>query len=188
MVRKRRRYGTRRIAAELKRAGEKIGRAAVRRVLRQENLRALRPKRFVPRTTDSGHGQLASPNLLAAKENQPKRAAQVIVGDITYLPLPGGRWCYLAVWQDKFTRRIVGWALEGRMTDELVIKAFDNAARAGLIAQNAVVHTDRGSQYVSNAFRYRLAAHNLRQSMPAAKAIVTTMRKPKVFSPDSKPN
>lgn len=64
----RRRYGSRRIAAVLQRAGEKIGRFQVRGVLRQENLQAIRPKRFVPRTTDSGHGKLASPKLLAAKK------------------------------------------------------------------------------------------------------------------------
>lgn len=161
----RRRYGTRRIAAELQRAGAQIGRSAVRTVLREANLRALRPKKFAPRTTDSAHGKLASPNLLAAKENQPVRAAQVIIGDITYLPLCGGQWCYLAVWQDKFTRRVVGWAVSDRMTDQLVIRAFDTATRAGLIAPNAIIHTDRGSQYVSGDFRARLAAHKIRQSM-----------------------
>lgn len=133
--------------------------------MREENLQAICPKRFVPKTTDSSHGSLVSPNLLIKSENQPTKPASVIIGDITYLPLSNGSWCYLAVWQDKLTRRIVGWAVEARMTDDLVIKAFEKATRNGLIKPGAIVHTDRGSQYVSTDFRALLAKHQLRQSM-----------------------
>lgn len=163
----RRRYGSRRIAAELQRSGEQIGRARVRRVMRAENLRAIQPKRFMPKTTDSGHGQAASPNLLTRAENQPSAGGQVIVGDITYLPLWSGSWCYLAIWQDKFTRRIVGWAVAAAVTDELVIKALEKAIGNGFIRSGAIIHTDRGSQYVSKEFRGRLTNFNLRQSMSA---------------------
>ncbi len=79
----RRRYGTRRIAAELRREGERIGRGRIRAVMREENWRAIQPKRFVPKTTNSQHGKLASPNLLSVAENQPLTAASVIIGDIT---------------------------------------------------------------------------------------------------------
>lgn len=161
----RRRYGTRRIAAELADEGIKAGRQEVRTAMKRENLQAIQPKRFVPKTTNSAHGRLGSPNLLGATENQPQAAATVVIGDITYLPLQNGAWCYLAIWQDKFTRRIIGWAVEANMTDELVIKAFNKAVRRGLIKENAIVHTDQGSQYVSNDFRARLRAHKLRQSM-----------------------
>lgn len=163
----RRRYGSRRIAAQLQARGERIGRAAVRSVLRSENLRAIQPKKFVPSATDSRHGQTASPNLLATAENQATGAGQVVVGDITYLPLLKGGWCYLAMWQDKFTRRIVGWAVEASMTDELVIKALEKAILKGLIKPGAIIHSDRGSQYVSKDFRSRLTHYGLRQSMSA---------------------
>jgi putative transposase len=128
-------------------------------------LRAVQPKKFVPRTTDSSHGQAASPNWLAAAENQPQAAGQVIVGDITYLPLWSGSWCYLAIWQDKFTRRIVGWAVAARMTDELVIVALKKALLGGLVKAGAIIHADRGSQYISKDCRALLKANNLRQSM-----------------------
>ena len=163
----RRRYGSRRIAAELQRTGERIGRGAVRSVMRAENLRAIQPKRFVPKTTDSRHEQVASPNLLAQAENCATKPAAVIVGDITYLPLTNGKWCYLAIWQDKLTRRIVGWAVAARMTDELVILALEKAARNGFLEPGAIIHTDRGSQYVSLDFRACLSRYQLRQSMSA---------------------
>lgn len=163
----RRRYGSRRIAAELQRSGESVGRTAVRRVMRAESLRAIQPRKFVPKTTDSRHGQAASPNLLARAENQVTKPGAVIVGDITYLPLSNGKWCYLAIWQDKFTRRIIGWAVAAAMTDELVIKALEKASTNGFIKPGAIIHSDRGSQYVSRDFRSRLANYRLRQSMSA---------------------
>lgn len=129
----RRRYGTRRIAAELK-----IGRSAVRKVLRRENLRAIAPKRFTPKTTDSKHGLPVCANLLQSGTNAPAAQGEVLVGDITYLPLRGGGFCYLACLQDKYTRRIVGWKVSGRMTAQLVIDVFLQARRGGLIGKGAI--------------------------------------------------
>jgi transposase InsO family protein len=161
----RRRYGSRRISLELKKQGIRVGRGAVRAVLKAENLRAIAPKKFVPKTTDSKHGQLASPNLLKLPENKPHARASVIIGDITYLRLVSGEWCYLAVWQDKFTRRIIGWAVAAQMTAELVNSALRKGIAKGLIKANAIIHTDHGSQYVAGEFRALLARHKFRQSM-----------------------
>lgn len=73
-------------------------------------LKAIQPKSFVPRTTDSRHGFRVSENLL--KEiREIKEKCSVIVGDITYLPMQSGKFCYLATFQDKLTRRIVGWEI-----------------------------------------------------------------------------
>ena len=96
----RRRYGTRRIAAQLK-----IGRAAARSAMRRGGLKAIAPKAFRPKTTDSRHDLRVSPNLLQNGINAPAEKGAVMVGDITYLPLSGGGFCYLACFQDKFTRR-----------------------------------------------------------------------------------
>jgi len=76
-----------------------------------------------------------------------------------------GKWSYLATWQDKFSKRILGWAVEERMTDELVTKAFAKAVASGGIGAKTIVHTDRGSQYVSHNFRRILQANQCRQSM-----------------------
>lgn len=120
---------------------------------------------YVPRTTDSCHGVTSSPNLLLDAENAPHGSREVIVGDITYLPLQTGKWGYLASWQDKFTRRVVGWAVESRMSEELVIKAFTKAINSGSVKSGTIIHTDQGSQYLSSNFRALLKAAGCRQSM-----------------------
>jgi putative transposase len=158
----RRRYGTRRLAVELQ-----TGRASVRAAMRRENLRAIGPRRFKPRTTDSDHASRVSPNLLKESANASTAAGEVIVGDITYIRLRDGSFCYLAIFQDKFTRRIVGWAISLRMTVQLVIDAFQMARRRALIKRGAIIHTDRGSQYAAVEFRRLLYIYGFRQSMSA---------------------
>jgi putative transposase len=91
----------------------------------------------------------------------------VIVGDITYLPLQNGKFCYLATFQDKFTRRVVGWQVSANMTAQLVINAFNRARSRGLIKRGAIIHTDRGSQYASVEYRRLLYIYGFRQSMSA---------------------
>ncbi len=154
-----RRYGSRRIAAELG-----MGRFLVRRLMQEQNLVAIQPKSYRPQTTDSSHGQMASPNLLLDPRNEPKSWGECVVGDITYVPTREG-WAYLAMFQDKRTKRIVGWAISNSMTAELVARALQMALRRGLIKRRCIVHTDRGSQYVSKEFRSLLERHGLRQSM-----------------------
>lgn len=83
--------------------------------MNQEGLRAIQPKAFKPQTTDS-KGTTAAENLLANIELKECLAGKIIIGDITYIRLKGGKFAYLAVWQDKVTRRIVGWSLSLEMT------------------------------------------------------------------------
>ncbi len=161
----RRRYGARRIAAELMAMGINAGRFAVRTLMKRQNLQAIQPRPFVPRTTDSRHTAQPSPNLLLDARYAPRQPREVIVGDITYLPLQSGKWSYLASWQDKFSKRIVGWAVAQRMTDDLVIEALEKAIRSGSVTGGTIIHTDRGGQYVSNNFRALLQANKCRQSM-----------------------
>lgn len=158
----RRRYGSRRIAAELKAEGFAVGRCKVRSLMNEHNLRAIQPRRFVPRTTLSDNRR-ASPNLL--KEASTRQPRLALVGDITYLPLVGGKFCYLASWQDKVSKRIVGWKVSMRMTEDLVANALDKALTRGLVKTGAIIHSDRGSQYSSRSFRKLLADNRLRQSM-----------------------
>ena len=90
---------------------------------------------------------------------------KIIIGDITYIRMRGGRFCYLAVWQDKITRRIIGWSLGLEMTAELVFSALKKAMNKGLIQAGALVHSDQGSQYASMAFRESLRRNGFQQSM-----------------------
>ena len=112
----RRRYGSRRIQAELAAQNIKVGRFQIRSLMRSQELQAIAPRRFRPQTTDSRHSVQPSPNLLLDEQNAAQQPGEVIVGDITYLPLSSGKWSYLASWQDQFTKRIVG--LGGRWFDD----------------------------------------------------------------------
>ncbi len=155
-----RRYGSRRIAVALK-----IGRNTVRKVLKSEGLQAIQPKSFKPQTTDSKHGFGYNENLLKELQNEPNNKGEVFIGDITYLRLQSGSFCYLAMLQDKFTRRIVGWKVSERMTAQLVIDVFNQARKRYLMKKRAIIHTDRGSQYASVEYRRLLYLHGFRQSM-----------------------
>lgn len=153
-------------APRCKKNGERLGRFRVRRLLREQNLRAIESKKFVPKTTD-WRGTTCSPNLLTEIKISECAAGKIIIGDSTYLPLWNGKWCYLAIWQEKVTRRIVGWHLSETMPAELVIKALPKAISKGLIKAGAIVHTDQGSQSAARDFRALLARHLFGQSMSA---------------------
>jgi putative transposase len=161
-----RRYGSRRILAELQAEGYTIGRRRVRRLMKEQQLRALQPKSFVPRTTDSRHGQRMSPNLLP--ELEVSRPRQVLVSDITYLPLASGAWAYLATWLDLYSRKILGWQVAATQTAELVIGALRQAIVRERLPRGLIVHSDRGGQYVDAEFRQLLRDYGYRQSMSRA--------------------
>jgi putative transposase len=160
----RRRYGVRRITASINKDGVKIGKFQVRRLMKEAGLKAIGAKKFVPQTTDS-KGTVAAPNLLKDIKIKECAVSKIIIGDITYIPLSDGSWCYLAMWQDKVTRRIIDWSLSHTMTAELVISALQKAMRKGLVLAGAIIHSDRGSQYASNDFRELLRKSGFQQSI-----------------------
>lgn len=162
-----RRYGIRRICAELKEQQIRIGKHKCRRILQKHGLRAIQPRSFVPRTTQSRHPYPISPNLLQDRQ-PPARPNEVWVGDITYLPLSEGRWAYLSVWMDLYSRRIVGWQLESHMREDLVIVALKKALQTRGVKQGLIVHSDRGGQYAGGEFRRLLVKRKIQQSMSRA--------------------
>ena len=163
----RKRYGVRRLVAELRALGVEMGAYKVRLVLRKHGLRAIQPRSFVPRTTDSRHPYPISPHLLAELP-LPTAPNQVWVGDITYIPLAGGGFLYLAVWMDLYSRRIVGWRLEEHMQEELVVAALGQALSTRTVAQGMIAHSDRGGQYAGKVFRKLLDKRKIHQSMSRA--------------------
>lgn len=160
----RRRYGIRRLLPELQAQGLTIGHYKVRGILRRHGLKAIQPRSFVPRTTDSRHPYEISPNLLQ-EQPFPKLINQVWVGDITYIPLKDGRWAYLAVWMDLFSRKVTGWQLADHMREELIVEAIKKALANRCASEGLIVHSDRGGQYAGKKFRKLLESHGLLQSM-----------------------
>lgn len=162
----RRRYGSRRLVREMKDRGVKVSRDFVRKVLVDNQLKPIQPRSFVPPTTDSRHTMGYSPNLLLDRP-RPTAPNQVWVSDITYIPLATGKWLYLAVWVDLWSRRVVGWCLADHMRDELVITALRRALLGRQPADGLILHSDRGGQYASKDFRKLLVSKYL-QSMSRA--------------------
>ena len=150
------RYGTRRLRAELRAEGHAVGRYALRTWLHRHGLQALSTRSQRPRTTVADPAAVVAENRLLGQP-APTALNRVWVGDITYLPLVGGRWCYLATWRDACSRRVVGWHLAAQMPTELVLLALEQALTLRQPAPGLIVHADRGSQYTSAACRARVA-------------------------------
>jgi len=162
-----RRYGARRIAEELADMGELCSPRGVAKILRTQGLRAIQPKSFVPKTTDSQHHLGYSPNLILDTP-EPCGVNQLWVGDITYVPLHGGAFSYLALLLDRYSRNIVGWELAETMTEALTLAALRMAIRDRQPSALLVHHTDRGGQYASYRYRAVLRRAGMRQSMSRA--------------------
>ncbi len=143
-------YGAKRIANELRKQWQCVGKNRVWRLMRENNLRVKTTRRFKV-TTNSDHKRPVAPNLVQRQFSAPA-PNRVWTGDITYIETAQG-WLYLAVVLDLFSRRIVGWSMSNRMTDDLVITAFTNASVRRRPPAGFLFHSDRGSQYCSKRFR-----------------------------------
>ena len=161
--RHRRRYGYRRVGAELSDRGVTCAPARVRRLMAQRALHALQPKNFLPKTSD-GRADKPSANLLCGQP-LPDAPDQAWAGDITFIPTSTG-WLYLAVVIDLCSRRIVGWSLADHLRSDLVLDALRQALQTRP-THDTIFHSDRGSQYGSTPFRKALVKAGLRQSMSA---------------------
>lgn len=156
-------YGSPRIARELATQGIRCSRNRVARLMRAKGLKGILPRRFQPKTTDSRHDGPIAPNRLEAplELSQPN---QVWVGDITYIPTHEG-WTYLAAFMDRKTRTIKGWAVSDSLKSKLVVDSFLQADFRHRPEPGLIVHSARGSQYTSTAFRTQLEAHHALPSM-----------------------
>jgi transposase InsO family protein len=157
-------YGSPKICISLAAAGETVNHKRVARLMRENEIRAKRTKRsYRPQTTDSNHNL----PIVANQLNREFRATgpdQKWASDISYIRTDEG-WLYLAVFIDLYSRLVVGWAASSEMTVELIDKAFLMGQTRRGRAVNPLVHSDRGSQYASKAFREKLSAWECRQSM-----------------------
>src|SRR5260370_6577042 len=126
--------------------------------MREHGIRAKAPRRFV-RTTDSRHGLPVADNVLD-RDFAPAGPNAAWSADITYIPTADG-WLYLAVVEDLFSRRIVGWSMDATMTSRLVVDALDMALRRRAPEEGLLAHSDRGSQYASEHYQRLLAGHRI---------------------------
>ena len=156
-------YGSYRIQAELVDAGMRCGRKRVSRLMRANELIPKAARRFKVMTTDSKHKLPVAPNTLDQNFTV-KRADQVWLSDITYIPTAAG-WLYLAAVMDLYSRRIVGWAMSDSLHRQLVIDALQMAITTRQPLPGLLHHSDRGSQYASDEYQALLTQYQMVGSM-----------------------
>ena len=155
-------YGKRRIAEELQSEGISCGEHKASTLMKLAGVQVKQKKKFKA-TTNSKHNLPVSPNLLK-REFDVSQPNITWVGDITYIWTEEG-WMYLAVVIDLYSRRVVGWSINNRMTKQLVMDAILMAIWRRKPAPGLLFHSDRGRQYCSRAFQKLLKTHGIRSSM-----------------------
>ncbi len=183
----RRRYGYRRITAELRRRGMVVNHKRVARLMRDDNLLAVQPKSFVA-TTDSGHQLEVYLNL--ARRMKLTGINQLWVADMTFIRLRG-EFLYLALVLDAFSRKVVGWALERNLTARLPLLALERAITARQPAAGLVHHSDRGVQYASDQYMRVLRVNGILPSMSrpanpydnaACESFIKTLKREEIYA------
>jgi putative transposase len=154
-------YGTERVTRELKRQGAEIGRCRVARLMRENGIAGItRRKR---RNLTKPDPDAATVPDLVRRQFTAAMPGLKLVGDISCFPTGEG-WLYLATTIDLCSKEVIGYAIAPHMRASLAVEAIAAAHRTGLVAGNAIMHTDRGSQYHSRAYRNTLRRLDIRQS------------------------
>ncbi|WP_375199370.1 IS3 family transposase [Bacillus sp. RS11] len=158
----RRNYGSPKITKQLNSEGVSVSQKTVSRIMKEEGIRSKTVKKYKA-TTNSKHNLPVYPNLLD-QQFKVERPGQAWVADITYIWTSEG-WLYLATIMELFSRRIIGWAMDERMTKELVILALKRAIRTQTPTPELIHHSDRGSQYASKEYQQVLRTNKMITSM-----------------------
>jgi transposase InsO family protein len=154
-------YGAERVTRELKRQGVEVGRRRVARLMREHGIAGI-TRRKRRNLTKPDAAAAAVPDLIHRDFTAPMPGLKLI-GDISAFPTGEG-WLYLATVLDLCSKELIGYAIAPHMRAGLVIDAITAAHRAGLVAGNAIMHTDRGGQYHAKAYRNALRRLEIRQS------------------------
>lgn len=155
-------YGSPRVYRALMKQDISCSENRVARLMKEDGLQAKTKRRFKA-TTNSKHDLPVAPNLLQ-RNFTPATPNRVWAGDITYIWTTEG-WLYLAVVIDLFSRSVVGWSMNKRMTRQLVMDAMTMAIKRRRPSPGLIFHSDRGSQYASTDFQALLGKYDMRCSM-----------------------
>lgn len=156
------RYGAPKITKRLRATGEIVSRKYIGKLMNELGIRSIVKRKYIA-TTNSNHKLPVAENLLN-QNFQTSKPCEVMVGDITYIPTDEG-WVYLSTLMDLYTRRIIGFAMDSRMTKELTIKTLNRALGHLKETQNLIHHSDRGVQYCSIAYQELLKDNGITCSM-----------------------
>ena len=154
-------YGRPRMVLALRHQGYNCGKERVARLMREQGLQGQQRKRYNPYSTDSNHGFSIAPNIL--DDYGPVSSPdEVWVADITYIRVTEG-WVYLAAVLDLYSRKIVGWSMSSRIDASLTRTALRRAIKTRRAPK--LHHSDRGSQYASDAYQKELKTYGITPSM-----------------------
>lgn len=157
-------YGAPRILADLRDGGETVSRKTVAASLRRQGLAGISPRSFAPATTVVDL-DATIPKDLVNRCFDAGRLDVVWTSDITYLRTGEG-WLYLCAVRDGHSRRVIGWAIDEHLHTDLVEAAVAMAVTMrGALAEQVVLHADRGCQYTSAQLARFARKHDLRRSM-----------------------
>jgi transposase InsO family protein len=154
--------GRRRVRAELRARGEKVGMGRVHKLMTAAGLQGRHPRAWRKTTIKAAKARCA-PDLIGRDFTATETGTR-LVGDITYVKTWDG-WAFLATVIDLFNRQVVGWAIANHMRTELVIEAMQMAITHGHIKPGAIFHSDQGAQYTSENYAQFCKQHNIMQSM-----------------------
>lgn len=154
-------YGAERTTRELKRQGFKVGRRRVARLMCEHGIAGI-TRRKRRNLTRPDKGAAAVPDLIRREFTAPMPGLKLI-GDISCFRTGEG-WLYLATVLDLCSKELIGYAIAPHMRASLAVDAINAAHDAGLVAANAIMHADRGSQYHSRSYRNALRRLEIRQS------------------------
>lgn len=159
-------YGSPRVYDSLKDEGISISENTVAKYMRELGLDARLKKKYRVQTTDSNHDDPIAPRLFKVEDESPLPSApgKLLAGDITYLRL-GKSFLYLSVVIDLFNREVIGWSMGRSLETKLVLDSLDMAMRKVGPGAEVIFHSDRGSQYASEAYRKMLKNNDVRPSM-----------------------
>ena len=155
-------YGSPSIWDALVKRGHGVGEHRIARLMRVEGIRAKTVKQW--RATTPSHHRLPVAENTLARQFTVEQPNRVWAGDITYVWTTEG-WLYLAVVLDRYSRPVIGWALEARLTGELTQQALTMAIRRRTPSAGLLHHSDRGSQYAATAYQQLLTTHGMASSM-----------------------
>ena len=156
-----RRYGYRRVTADLHRQGMVVNHKRVLRIMREDNLLAIRYRKYIL-TTDSQHQEPVYVNLAARMTLN--GINQLWVADLTYIRLRT-EFVFLAVILDRFSRKAIGWALDRSLTARVAVSALQQAIERRQPAPGVVHHSDQGIQYACSDYIQELKSHHMVPSM-----------------------
>lgn len=154
--------GVRRMHAELRAVGERVGKNRVAHLMRAAGLQGRHPKAW-KRTTVPGQEAAPAADLIG-RSFTAERPNEKWCGDITYIKTWQG-WAYLATVIDLHSRAVVGWAIADHMKTDLVIDALRDAITRRKPSAGVIFHSDRGTQYTSIQFAVFCDTHHIRRSV-----------------------